>query len=165
MVGLQLHLEADGRLRATEFSETQLKGNNYFFLSITSSYFLLDLKQSIERWRKHFWNSFHNSESMTFPNFESELWWPRNIRFLGNPLKLSTKLWEYEKFRNKMAGKRTNHKNVERDALVQVSVFPLKHQKILIHLYREKEQRFGLDILQFRKPKMTHRLLRPNIMS
>lgn len=58
--------------------------NNYM---IILNLLILDIQELIERWRLMFCDSFVGIDgvSLTYPNFEAELWWTTLIPFVGTP--------------------------------------------------------------------------------
>lgn len=78
----------------------------------------------VEKWRELFFDSFSGLDgvSMTYPNFEVELWWTTLIPFVGTPTSTSTKLWEYENFTNKNYAKRSNNRDNEKHAVILVRI-------------------------------------------
>eukprot|EP01114_Cavostelium_apophysatum_P001794 TRINITY_DN11566_c0_g1_i1.p1 TRINITY_DN11566_c0_g1~~TRINITY_DN11566_c0_g1_i1.p1 ORF type:complete len:1003 (+),score=139.78 TRINITY_DN11566_c0_g1_i1:41-3010(+) len=78
------------------------------------------LADAIDSWRKAFHVQFRkvNKCSLTYPNLETEAWWTTIIPFLGTARMMSTKLWEYENYKNKEFSNRGNKKDVEQNGLI-----------------------------------------------
>jgi len=156
---ISLHLNCDKLLNQTVFSWDQLR----------------ELKLATTKWKLEFLNSMKEcSLSFNYPNFETEDWWTEQILFLGPPHLMSTILWEYENYKNKIYGEKSNQKNIERTVLTQSYIHQNYHSqtppisliridyttigKATTHLWNAQEkqwlmftyQKFGLqDVLLF----------------